>query len=130
MSSFVLSCSAWRSSSSSFLRCLRQASNQPITQPVKKSATPPPQTYLWVCIVNSSWRDKLHSNNPHPNHHHSDEKRIENFHNGEFYKSSPQTASLEDLQCLLLKKVGCLSVFSCRYRQTPEYTTRIGSPRI
>ena len=28
------------------------------------------------------------------------------------------------------KESGLPSVCSCRYRQTPEYTTRIGSPRI
>lgn len=30
----------------------------------------------------------------------------------------------------IVKESGLPSVFSCRYRQTPEYTTRIGSPRI
>lgn len=30
----------------------------------------------------------------------------------------------------IVKESGLPSVFSCRYRQTPEYTTQIGSPRI
>ena len=31
---------------------------------------------------------------------------------------------------LIIKESGLPSAYSCRYRQTPEYTTRIGSPRM